>query len=389
MTQDQLYNLFIAFRDGQISDDDLRRLKDFLNETRDEKLMEMMQSFSSMTSSETLSEISANDMYARIIQGINQPKVSVLQRRKNKIRHITAGLVAALLLIFIKLSFFPSTQKQNTPSTTHQIVAGRAKGNLLLDNGEVINLEKLTVDTSITLNGYTLTKDKNGEISYTLTAHARSQSIYNTIVTPKGGEYVLSLPDGTRIWINADSKLRYPLHFSSSKRELELEGEALFMVSKVKEGDQDIPFIVKTGKQTLEVLGTTFNINSYSNQVYTTLVEGAVKLRYEGIEDKILQPNQQASYSPQSNNLSVKEVDPYYTIAWKTGVFAFDAMSIQSVMEILGRWYDFEIEYYRNISNLKFTGTISKYEQIDKVLSILEMTGDVKFKINERRVIVM
>lgn len=392
MNKDQLYRLILAFRDNKITDPDLYILKKFINETSDQELENLLDIFPENFSEELLSEIQSDELYSNILESIEPtPRQPILSRYK--VVFLSLGISAVAALVLISLNFFDfAPESAPTPSYySSSILPGTAKGNLLLENGEVINLENLTNDTTIILDGYILKKDRHGEISYMLADNkAQDKPIYNTIITPRGGEYNLCLPDGTRIWINADSKLKYPLNFGTSPRELELDGEALFDVAKIKYGKKDIPFIVKTGKQRLEVLGTTFNINSYnSTYVNTTLVEGSVKLSYEGISDKILKPNQQASYSPQSNRLTVKEIDPYYTIAWKSGVFAFDAINIHAVMEILGRWYNVDIEYNRNIKDLKFTGTISKYEKIDKVLSIIEMTGDVKFKIKERRIIVM
>lgn len=392
MNKDQLYRLILAFRDNQISDEDLYILKKYVKDCSDQELEELIDTFSADLPEEWISELQADAIFNQILANIPTTKNSQAFPSKNKTGYIAVGITAAAAILLICFKFIFNTEDTYSLAMKYakNINPGTAKGNLLLDNGEVINLENLPHDTTITLEGYAVTKDKRGEITYTLTKDkAWEYPIYNTIITPKGGEYTLCLPDGTRIWVNADSKLRYPLNFGTSKRELDLDGEALFMVAKIRYGKKDIPFIVKTGRQTLEVLGTTFNINSYSSRVNTTLVEGSVKLSYEGIGDKILQPNQQASYSPQGNKITIKEVDPYYTIAWKSGVFAFDSMNIQSVMEILGRWYDVDIEYNRNIKDLKFTGTISKYEKIDKVLSIIEMTGDVKFKIKERRIIVM
>lgn len=392
MNKDQLYRLILAFRDNKITDQDLYLLKKYVNQCSDRELENLLDTFPENFSEELLSEIQSDELYSNILESIAPtPPQHILSRYKVVFLSLSISAVAALVLI--SLNFFKfAPDSAPTPSYySSSILPGTAKGNLLLENGEVINLENLTNDTTIILDGYILKKDRHGEISYMLADNkALDKPIYNTIITPRGGEYNLCLPDGTRIWINADSKLKYPLNFGTSPRELELDGEALFDVAKIKYGKKDIPFIVKTGKQRLEVLGTTFNINSYnSTYVNTTLVEGSVKLSYEGISDKILKPNQQASYSPQSNRLTVKEVDPYYTIAWKSGVFAFDAINIHAVMEILGRWYNVDIEYNRNIKDLKFTGTISKYEKIDKVLAIIEMTGDVKFKIKERRIIVM
>lgn len=208
-------------------------------------------------------------------------------------------------------------------------------------------------------------------------------------MTPKGGEYKLSLPDGTQIWVNAASKVKYPLTFAATSREVELEGEAFFDVKNIGSGLDKLPFIVYTGGQKLEVLGTVFNVNSYGDNIHTTLVEGSVKLSYPDLKAHYLKPSQQAKYNEVKNTVQIDKVDPFYTVAWKDGSFAFDNEDIRTVMETLARWYDVSIEYAPQVKDINFTGTISRYEQIDKVLELIELTKSLKFKVEGRRIVVM
>lgn len=390
MTKDQLYSLFLKFRDGSITGEELRILKLFISaDSGNAWLRELIENFNDEESAEFLSDTDSDALFDKILVSVrDEKKLARPIKYINKIVILT-GAIAAILLLCFSL-FFPGEFNNDDKVVLAEVVPGRPKGNLLLENGEIINLDQVQSDTSIVLNGYTITVLKNGELKYTLSTNQNSNTpIYNTIVTPKGGEYTLSLPDGTKIWVNSSSKIRYPLNFGHSKREVELEGEALFEVASLKFNNSYIPFIVKTGDQNLEVLGTTFNINSYGKVISTTLVEGAVRLSFGDENQQLLKPNQQANYSSSHKKVTIKEIDPFYTIAWRNGVFAFDEMSIENVMEVLARWYDIEIEYQRDIKNIKFTGSISKYEDIGEVLEIMELTKDVKFKLIGRRVIVM
>lgn len=390
MTKDQFYSLFLKFRDGSITEEELRILKLFLSTGSDnEWLRELIENFSDEETAEFLSDADSNALFDKILVSVRKEnKLVPSVKYINKIVVFTGAIAAILLLYF---SFFFHVEVNNEDKVVlSEVVPGRPKGNLLLENGETINLDQVDSDTSIVLNGYKITVLKNGELKYTLSANQNPNiPIYNTIVTPKGGEYTLSLPDGTKIWVNSSSKIRYPLNFGDFKREVELEGEALFEVASLKFNNSYVPFVVKTGDQNLEVLGTTFNVNSYEKDISTTLVEGAVRLSFGDEKQQLLKPNQQANYNSSHKKLSIKEIDPFYTIAWRNGVFAFDEMSIENVMAVLARWYDIEIEYQRDIKKIKFSGSISKYEEIGKVLEIMELTKDVKFELIGRRVIVM
>lgn len=197
------------------------------------------------------------------------------------------------------------------------------------------------------------------------------------------------MPDGSLVWINASSKLRYPLQWAAESRQIELQGEAFFQVNPKIVSGKPVPFIVQTGEQQLEVLGTSFNINSYEQDILTTLVEGEVKLWSSRSPEKKLAPNQQASFNKARETIVTKSVDPIYAIAWKNGSFAFENNNIQEVMSQLSRWYDVEVDYRNDVSDVRFSGTISRFEQINTVLRLIELTGSVRFQIEGRRIVVM
>src|SRR5690606_37843184 len=230
-------------------------------------------------------------------------------------------------------------------------------------------------------------------ISYQNIEHTSSNKPHHTLITPIGGEYSIRLSDGTKVWLNADSKLKYPVSFDGEKtREVELEGEAYFEVAKAKVKNKNVPFVVKSKGQTLEVLGTEFNLNTFRNKVITTLVEGSVRVSMDNKSPNqyhILKPNEQLVYHDHSKKLEIAQIDTYYVTAWRTGDFAFDNVPLQDVMEDIARWYGVDVEYKVNVEDIRFSGKVSKFEDIETLLRTIEWTGSVKLQLNGRRVVVM
>ncbi len=204
----------------------------------------------------------------------------------------------------------------------------------------------------------------------------------NRIVVPRGGEYQMTLSDGTRVWLNSDSKLEFPVHFRGKERVVRLNGEAYFQVKR----NEAMPFKVMVDQMEVKVLGTSFDIYAYDEEVRTTLVEGAVKVTLEG-ESYRLVPGEQAHVK--GGKVEVGKVDVYECIAWKEGKFVFRDKRLEEVLEILGRWYDLEI-FYQNpeVKNLHFTGNILRHASIDEVLKFLAHTQLVRFDVRGRTVIV-
>lgn len=198
---------------------------------------------------------------------------------------------------------------------------------------------------------------------------------YNTLVTPRGSEYSLKLADGTQVWLNAASRLRFFTANDGAERRVWLEGEAYFEVAH----DARRPFIVESGGQSIRVLGTRFNINSYEGDqaIYTTLVEGSVAITpLAGGEQVTLQPGQQAMYSHRNNDaIDIAEVDTSRATAWMSGTFIFAHASITEIMESLARWYDFEFEVSPLLDGLRFSGQFPRCEDLDKILTIIASTG--------------
>ncbi|WP_448634930.1 FecR family protein [Pedobacter panaciterrae] len=241
-----------------------------------------------------------------------------------------------------------------------------------------------------------INKTADGQLVYTVSDSdpqgKNGAQLFNTIETPNGGKYQVNLPDGTRVWLNAASLLRYPTKFSGSKRVVELTGEGYFEVAKLP---GKIPFIVKSEGQEVEVLGTHFNINSYEDEgpIKTTLLEGSVRVirsksSWNAPDNNVLlRPGEQSELGEQKIN--VKEVNTESILAWKDGDFVFDGDDLKSIMRKVARWYDVEVIYKGEFDDVKFGGLISRSKNISSVLGIMESTGKIHFVIEGNRITVL
>ena len=297
--------------------------------------------------------------------------------------------VAATVLIALSIGFYfynspnkalPAAQQQISQSEINII---HQKAMLTLADGRTISLDEAKNGEIAEQAGVTITKTKDGQLVY---EGAAKESAFNKIVTPKGGQYQISLPDGTKVWLNAASSLSYPASFTGDKREVKLLGEAYFEVAKNKK----MPFVVHSKGQEVEVLGTHFNVNAYADEkkTKTTLLEGSVKVKLiDAKAAALLKPGQQSVYD--GGQLDVNEIDVSEVIAWKTGYFLFQDEDISSIMRTIARWYDVEVVYAANISPKKIGGRISRNKSLDYVLKTLSRTDKFNFKVEGRRVTVM
>lgn len=317
--------------------------------------------------------------------------------------------IAASVLLLLGAAAWFTFSKPNADLKEQKIVVtnpdtilpGGNKATLTLADGSTIILDTAG-NTLLAQQGATrIIKLNNGELAYK-DAHKKitgSATSYNTIRTPNGGQYQVVLPDGTRAWLNAATVLRFPIAFSGSERKVQLSGEAYFDVAK----DPAMPFIVEAtdahGRElnTVEVLGTGFNVNAYDNEptVKTTLVEGKVKVsnggRNGGQQPAILTRGMQSIFSHgqgSAGNFQLRQVDTDEVIAWKNGLFNFNNADIKTVMRQLARWYDVDVVYEGALPNEKFDGEISMNSTLAEVFKILELSA-IHFKVEGRKVTVM
>jgi len=294
--------------------------------------------------------------------------------------------IAASLLILISIGIFLYTQKtsigEHNSNYANDIAPGKNSAILTLADGHKIYLSEKTIGAFAKQQGVNISKSKNGKIIYTVTGVPTKTVAYNTLSTRNGEQIEVLLADGTLVWLNAASELKFPTTFAGAKnRRVELIGEGYFEVFKNKK----LPFIVHTDKQEVQVLGTHFNINSYAEdlETKTTLLEGSVMIN----QKTIINPGQQASGS--GLNITTSNIDTELAVAWKNNKFMFEQENIQNIMNKVKRWYNVEIVYSGEVSKQLYTGSVSRFANVSKVLEILELTGNVHFKIEGRRITVM
>lgn len=305
-------------------------------------------------------------------------------RRKN-IRWAAAVVAGAVLLGFLWQRQASTNQQlaikyPDTSSITH--IAGGAT--LTLSDGSVVQLDSLRNGTQLKQNGTQVIMADNS-LAYDPTDKQTNSIIYNTISTSRGKQFMLVLPDGSKVWLNASSRLRFPTSFPSHARQVELEGEAYFEVAS----QASAPFSVTMGaNSSVEVLGTHFNIRAYQDEqeIATTLLEGAVSV-HNNNQQVVLKPGQQAIGI--NTTLEVKETDPSTAIAWKNGRFEFYG-SIKDIMNQLQRWYDIDtVAYEGNVGNRALAATIARSQPLSTVLDLLQKTGSIHFKTEGKKIIVM
>src|SRR5690606_8187865 len=311
---------------------------------------------------------------------------------EKKYYSLAAAAIVLIALSFTINQFIIRDATVVKQAANKEIGPGGNKAYLTLSNGERISLTDAENGDIANQSGITITKTDDGQLVYSVAHETEKDNpviTYNTISTPNGGQFKIILPDGSNVWLNAESSLTYPTAFSSlEERKVDLTGEAYFEVAH----DSKKPFIVHTASskgmsQNIEVLGTHFNVNSYENEevVKTTLLEGSVRIKTPQSQ-LVLKPNQQSSLK--NGGLSVANVDVEEAVAWKNGRFMFDNEKIESIMRKVARWYDVEIEFKDVDKDQVFSGSVSKYASVDKVLEKLELTGAVQFRIDGRRIIV-
>jgi len=337
----------------------------------------------------------------RILEAIN---VSIGKRKVVRLwPRVAVAVAAAIAVMVVGVWFFNSPRQSrldvgNPALSMNDIKPGKNTATLTLANGKVITLSDakngvVIGDESIKYNDGAVIQGGDSDLRQDDSPSRYPEFISGsqlTASTPRGGTYQITLPDGSKAWLNAASSIRFPASFSGLvNRKVVLDGEAYFEVSKNKKQ----PFVVETKNQDVTVLGTHFNISSYADEgsVKTTLLEGSVKVssgsRNDGVNAVVLKPNQQSILT--NNKINVIPIDAQEAVAWKNGEFLFNNEPLGSIMNKVSRWYDVEIVYENSKMNQKrFWGSITRFTNVSDVLKMLELTGDVHFKIEGRAIIV-
>jgi transmembrane sensor len=372
METNQVKELFKKYRDGSCTEEEKALLESwYLAHNENQEL----------------------DLSTRKIKAIGAQLFRELPGNDMAFLKIGAWLIAATILmgiiIAVAVKRFGPEITPAAVTAVHDVAPGTNQATLTLANGKKINLDDAVKGSLAMQQGAHILKTANGQISYQTAGNTRSSGELklNNITTPAGGQWQVQLPDGTRVWINAASSLTYPVSFANAtQRIVELSGEAYFEVAK----DRVHPFVVKTVRQQVQVVGTHFDINSYKDEPIekTTLLEGKVNVNSLVTKNAItLLPGQQSVLS--NNQLSKSRANLEEAVAWKNGYFRFNDEKIGSIMRKLARWYNITVQYDGDVPTGGMNGKVSRSRNISKVLQALEATKTVRFVVEGRRVIVM
>lgn len=305
------------------------------------------------------------------------------RKRRIILRYICAG-VAALLAVFFAVNFLlrSSGAEQMEQHSPELAKSGEKKAVLTLANGQKMDLSSGNV--KVDLDGAVAVGDGESGLKYSLSDNAKTGIEYNTLSVPRGGEYRLTLSDGTRVWLNSETELKYPVVFNSDNREVFVSGEAFFEVTK----DANRCFIVHTERTTTTVRGTSFNVMAYREESMSeiTLVEGLVDVQAGQVLKRIT-PGRQVCVDNRSLGVTEREVNVSFYSSWKDGLFDFEGLTLEELAVKLGRWYDVDFFFVnKEVRNKKFTGAVKRNNTLEFMLDFVEKTSDVRFDVKGKTV---
>jgi len=388
--------LFNRLLEGKLSDEELEDLVKWIGDEKlDGEAAELIgNQLSRPVPSEKIDPVLVSHLGKRldVILDSKAHHPGMYVRARMWFRYAAVFIIVSSLAVFYFKSSNPKTtgvtaQVENSVMQ-HDIAPGSAGAILTLADGTRLVLDSIANGKVATQNGPTVSL-QNGELRYNGDGSNGGSIVYNTVTTPKGRQFQTTLADGTRVWLNAGSSLRFPTAFTGKERRVEITGEGYFEVAK----QAAKPFIVSTDHATeIVVLGTHFNINSYENEasIKTTLLEGSVNVRTQSGNRNaqvIIRPGQQAQLADGKFKINT-DIDVGKVMAWKNGVFNFNDAKLEEVMRQLERWYNIEVVYEKGIPELEFMGKMGRDLSLAKVLRGLEMS-EVHFRLEERRLIVM
>lgn len=399
MERSRLRQLLVKYSTGSISEADLTILLDYVAERRDEAdLNLLLEEMLAETYPDADLPVNSSALYQRIVEhpGFKDQHGSFRRRYWWYSAAAVVLFATGLFLKYVGVSE-PTTSGKEQPQIVRTTTSAPTdKPILRLANGQIVDLDSIASGilaiekgTQITFDGRAIHYD--GDL-----VDVDDEVIRNTIITPKGRQYQLILPDGSKIWLNAASSITYPVKFKKEAREVEVVGEAYFEVERA----QDWPFIVKTSSQHIEVLGTNFNVSAYDDDDHTktTLVKGSVKVSTKISADvtaqtsgyfTVLKPGQQAVTAKDKIDIDVGVVDTEEAVAWKDNLFVFNNEEISEVMKKVSRWYGIEVEYLDGMAGKRIGGSIPRFEQLEQLMDALQATGVLHYKTEGGVVIIM
>jgi len=371
----KIAKLIVRYLYGQLNDEQEQELNLWLKEPLHQKL------FDKIVSKENILNMSFD--YDSYDSGRAWMKIEKKLSKKQLLQKYLA--YAAILILPLAIGLFILThnpQYDDMIAETTTIVPGSSHAILYFANGDVIDLK---VDTSklIHTQDHLLVKKDNEKLSINSdNFHADQLIRMNKIVTPIGGEYQVELPDGTQVWLNADSYLEFPSKFTNNERKVVAGGEVYFSVAK----DKTKPFIIESQGMNLKVLGTEFNLRSYpdDDQLITTLVEGSLEVGNALGETRLLSPGKQIVVLKADNSMNEYTANIEAVTAWRNGKFIFQNRCLEDIMYDLARWYDVKIFFANtSVKEARFSIDVLRYNEIESILSLIEGTGDASFEIKD------
>ena len=393
---DQLQHGYV---NNQLTSEELARFLELIQQDEyAEKLQEFIEQLLVSGSLESQADQDrAGNIFRNIINQAGNEEIarqgSIISLKQKSTRFAFLRLAAAAAFIGVILLgaylWFNKDRKKELVKTERKnpykndLPPGGDKALLTLADGSVIVLDDKQ-NGPLGQQGNTKLVKLNGKINYNAAGTASNQVFYNTISTPRGGQFQIALPDGSQVWLNAASSLRFPTSFTGKERRVEISGQAYFEIAR----NESMPFIVKVHQAEVQVIGTRFDVMAYDDEgsVKTTLLEGAVKF-VNNERTNILEPGQQTQLLKNGEVKLVKGVDLDNVVAWKKGIFHFQGDDIRTVLRQLSRWYEVDVVYTKKVDEL-FYAEIPRNTKLSDVLRVLELTGKVHFEIEGKKIMV-
>jgi len=344
----------------------------------------------------TLPDETAREVLQAIFEASEVPVIPVRRARVWRMQRwqiaAVVVLVVAVVAGWVWLNPVPKPRIANTknlPALKTDVAPGGNKAVLTLANGTKIDLDDAANGTLAQQGSSVVNKAKDGQLVYhsAIGNHLSTEINYNTLSTPRGGQYQLTLPDGSKVWLNAASSITYPTTFTGNERKVQITGEAYFEIAH----NSKMPFRVEKGELAVQVIGTHFNVNAYEDEsaVNVTLLEGSVNVKYAD-DKQVIKPGQQAQVKAGSKMKLINEVDVEVVMAWKNGLFHFENSDIKEVMRQVSRWYDVDVVYKTaTVKNDPLFIEVQRNTNLSDVLKVIGLTAGVQLKIEGRKIIVL
>jgi len=375
----RLADLITAELTGEIDDADLKELERWKAASTEN--LALYEEYRSRAFLERKIRFIGQNHWEEAYQNFEDKTRSIKRRKRSLIFYRYAGIIAVLIILGGSFYLFKNKRNEDaSPVVTQKIHPGGMKAILTCPDGTTVDISDTTY-LAFVETGKVNTFSTEEKVT---TKEKREH--FHTITIPRGGEYALTLSDGSRLRMNSESELRIPAHFNESSRDVYMTGEIYFDVAH----NATIPFVVHTNQGVIKVVGTSFNVRNYADEIFmaATLVSGKVAFEAEG-KDTYLSPGEQLKLNKNSGETSVEEVNVGLFCSWKDGRFAFEKQRLEEIMNTISRWYNINVFYEnQSMKDILFTGNIRRYEDLDQVVEMLRLINKIDIEINGNSVFV-